>query len=346
MSLNTDFDGLATGFILKHAFKKMSIVSFNNSKNHIWTKNRYGKKTLVFVDYNNKTGFSCDQHVDKCLEESVELEDDVLNPNHFLGISNQNYGDKYGFGLYIFILSGLEKMGYDFSDVDLGTEISQGITLGEILMRADYTLGSCIDERYRRKALFWKNMLCEGLPKTSLTVRIFAEIGKMSVTVKDSHDVEKWNISVSKKVKEAFGTDVKTGFKRVCPKFFELAEAIGKAFNIENAIDTDINNYDVTLLSRVRYTNSDVKMIDAFTNDSRVVSKVLLFKNTVSVQVKQSDIRDIVKQNWEHIETDQNMKERFYEDNDRRVYVRKANDDGSGGYEMYDSKMKEYVEWK
>ena len=97
MCVNIDYDGMLTSCLIKSVFPNIKIVGFNDGKNHIWIKKGYEDKEMIWVDYHINGGMCIDQHI--TTNKSVKFDGNMYNPNILLEISNQNYGDKYPFGI-------------------------------------------------------------------------------------------------------------------------------------------------------------------------------------------------------------------------------------------------------
>lgn len=334
LSVNIDLDGMLSACLLLHVFPHLKIVSFNDGKNNIWTLDGYKKEDMVFVDYNTVCGLSLDQHVDTITDSVVTTQ--MHNPNHLLGISNKNYGEKYPFGICHNICSDLEKLGADFSHISLDRKIMDVATLGEISMRADSALNGFTDKKYRRKGVEYKNIMCDGLKDDSLTKRFFSKMGMMTMgenSINDTESWERWRIEFNKKVKTTFGLQTRTGYKNITDNFFKLFKELHEAFNIPFDVDTDATHYNNEKLCRIAYHIENNELLENICSDSRVFGKVVLKKNLLSVQIKPADIKDFVEDHWEYIEKHKFNGYKQFTENGKNVYVRKSNEDGTGHLE-------------
>ena len=109
------------------------------------------------------------KELSKINRKSVKFDGNMYNPNILLEISNQNYGDKYPFGIYHILRADLEKLGYDLKNINLDFSIMDVCKLVEIEMRADSTLGSFVNEKYREKSREYRKIMCEDLKEDSIT---------------------------------------------------------------------------------------------------------------------------------------------------------------------------------
>lgn len=346
MCVNIDYDGMLTSCLIKSVFPNIKIVGFNDGKNHIWIKKGYEDKEMVWVDYHINGGMCIDQHV--TTNKSVKFDGNMYNPNILLEISNQNYGDKYPFGIYHILRADLEKLGYNLKNINLDFSIMDVCKLVEIEMRADSTLGSFVNEKYREKSREYRKIMCEDLKEDSITNRFFSEMDKQVLGgVNNSNTYDKWKRSFTKKVRKTFDITNGTGYKSLSCGFFNLFEEIHKAFGLEFDIDTNQNNYIDNKLVRFRYSSSDQDCLDTISNDERVVSGIFPYKNTFSLQVEPQDAKGIANEYWEHLDRNKHINERCMDENGRTVFIRRSNEDGSGYFEkkVGSSKKSEWVMW-
>lgn len=346
MCVNIDYDGMLTACLIKSVFPNIKIVGFNDGKNHIWILKGYENKEMVWVDYNFKGGMCIDQHI--TTNKSVKFDGTSYNPNILLDISNQNYGDKYPFGIYHILRADFEKLGYDLSNINLDATIMDVCKLVEIEMRADSALGSFVDEKYREKSEKYRKIMCENLKENSITNKFFSEMGRQIFRgVNDSNTYGKWKRSFTNRVRKTFDITNGTGYKNLSRGFFNLFKEIHKAFGLEFDVDTNQDNYTDKKLVRFRYATPDQTLLDIISNDKRIVGGVFPYKNTFSLQVKPQYAKDIANEYWEHLDRKSHTNERCMDEDDRTVFLKKSNEDGSGHFEkkVGSSKKAEWVVW-
>lgn len=335
MCVNIDFDGMLTALLIKRVFPHIEIVGFNDSKNHIWIKKGYEHaiNDMIWVDYyTNRGGVSIDQHIVSNREKKFDKS--FYNPNVMFGVSNQNYGSKYPFGIYHILRADFEKLGYDFNDIDIYSDIMGVCKFFEIEMRTDSTLGSFVDEKYRKKSDGYRNIMCDGLKENSITKKFFSEMGKMVLNgVNDSNTWKKWKGSFTNRVRNTFDLTVGTGYKSMSTGFFKLFNELHKVFKIKFSIDTNVNNYTDIKLIRVRYATSDLSQLDKICCDNRIVAGVFPYKNTYSVQINATDVKSFIYDYWEHISGKNHTNERCIEEDGHTIFVRKSNENGTGYFE-------------
>ncbi len=183
--INTDLDGIFSGLIL-HNFLNWEIVGFCDSAESIWIdKNRCNNLSdCIFIDmFVFPEEIKCiDQHIISVDEEHNNLltqSKNKLNPNlinkrNFL--PNQSYYKKYPFGTVHFIIAWLEKNGI-LVEMDLFNNVSIGISLIDLLLRADDTLNTSTYSNYTDNAKEWwqwlENFSNEG--NMILTLRNYIE---------------------------------------------------------------------------------------------------------------------------------------------------------------------------
>ncbi len=186
--INSDIDGVLSGLFLKQ-YCNCEIVGFSNSANKVWINQRKINSIYdaIYVDmYVADPAVTCiDQHIIGLNpEHNAKLSENQrkLNPNLLLSRSHTPaavYRNKYPLGTVHFIIAALEKEGLNLA-LQLGKEVSNGIKLIDLILRADDAMHTTVATTFKTNADTWWNWLFHYSKKGSVTEELISYMQSLS----------------------------------------------------------------------------------------------------------------------------------------------------------------------
>lgn len=175
--INTDIDGVLSGLLLKH-YCDCEIVGFSNSANKVWInpKKINSIYDAVYIDMfvADPSVVCIDQHIigqHAAHNQHIAMNSNKINPNLLLNRSHTptaTYRNKYALGTVHFIISLLEKAGVEVK-LDLEKVVTPGITLADLILRADDAMHTTVATSFKENADTWWSWLFHYSRKGSTT---------------------------------------------------------------------------------------------------------------------------------------------------------------------------------
>lgn len=277
--INTDLDGFLCGMLLQH-FLDWEVVGFCNSRDSFWFAEGIKIKNVVFVDiFMASSQLKClDQHivsVDQEHNEMLKQNPNKLNPNilrdrTFLG---SNYHRKFPFGTVHFLISELEKMGFDVKGaLPLKKTVFGMVRVIDIFLRADDALYSTA-VKYRENTQDWWAWLGSG----ACTVAF-----KGYCSLLEANTDQRRILLIKRNIQNYFSVKINTntadgGYKD--PNAFGYEEISMGVVRYFEQLAQWLEIRPIQIPSRLNYINERREVDDFYSHDSDLLKRRGSFKN-------------------------------------------------------------------
>jgi len=219
--VNSDLDGILSGLILSN-YLELKIAGFSNSLDKIWLNPNIQDNIFAgtYVDlYISDSRVKCvDQHVIGANREHnsrISEYGTKLNPNIIKSrthMPKNSYTTKYPFGTVHFIIAFLERNKISI-DIDLNKEI-EGITLKDLLLRADDTMKTTRSSPYESNARDWWKWLYKYSNKGKMITELAQYLYAISPFEAEKITANTSNFLVNNRIFQCDRPD--GGFKDIC----------------------------------------------------------------------------------------------------------------------------------
>lgn len=284
--VNSDLDGVLSGLLLSN-YLELEIAGFSNSLDKIWLNKDIQDNVFqgIHVDlYVSDPKVKCiDQHVigaNRDHNASISKYETKLNPNVIRSRTHtplSAYTTKYPFGTVHFIIAFLER-----NNITLNINLNkrtEGITLMDLLLRADDTMKTTRSSPYQSNARDWWIWLYRYSNKGSMTTKLAQYLYSISPLEAEKITRNTSDFLMSHRDFQCDRPD--GGFRDVCKtnlltsnfkNFIEFLSNLSdthlpKGINSEYSIYSG-NNYRVNL----DYADSELFITDNLINEQEVFS--------------------------------------------------------------------------
>ena len=278
---NIDIDGMLSAMILTKAYPHLKIEGLTDSKTNIWLTKEATIDKMIYLDFYTKRQNVCciDQHIIDV--EDINYEDLKFNPNRQMKKTLKNYTSKFPYSTFMYILWLMEQEGVA-PDIDLDREITDGITLLDLLLRGDGIYINCVT--YFNNTSTWEKRIMMDMDENSILGRLFAYIHEH----RTEEEAMNHKFRTENAMSRAYGS-VKDGFSEPSDGFYRMLKDIYTATDTPDNYSHSMYNMNTYRFIRPQIQTDKREIMQKIIDDDRVLSYAFVKRNGLSIQIRPKD---------------------------------------------------------